>query len=512
MNPEILEERQRTHRALILGFWGSLCLLIASWALGKIPQAVNTDFPWIMHIRQSLNLTFLFVLLAVFGAVLHVIAWAKLATSMKKWNDSSLTVVKQAALCWTLPLFFSFPMFSDDVFAYFAQGRLMYNGLDPYTTGISALPNWRAQGVSEMWTESPTPYGPLFLLIELIVVILSHNNVAFGVIGFKIAALVGILLCYVYIPKVAKQNGINPAKATWLTIANPLFSFAFMISAHNDALMMGLLVAGIYYVLDKKFVLGIIIVSASIAIKPIALLSLPFLGLIWARHYNPYPNSWFQIKTWIVTALLGFVPVIVLGLIIGVPPGWVQAFTTPGQTFSFYAPVSYLVYASSFIAGSSGATVVKAVFAFLTVCIILRLIFMDGTPRSILQRCTLAFAVTVALSPVIYGWYVLWVIILFAISFEHNDKYTLPLIYLSVLYTMAPFAEPMDVSVLVDGLGLVRLLAIACMFGSCYWLIFKDKSMKLLYQFERQNTQQLKHQLKYETPRLQNPLVNAQLK
>ncbi|MFT4185682.1 MAG: polyprenol phosphomannose-dependent alpha 1,6 mannosyltransferase MptB [Micrococcaceae bacterium] len=511
------KEKVRTHNALLLGLWGSMCLLVSSWVLGTIPQVVQLQFQWIMTIRQFLPLTFFMVLLGIFGAILHVIGWARLATSIKNWDTASTKVIRRAAMLWTIPLFFSVPMFSNDVFAYLGQGRLMQAGYDPYNTGISVLGGWRSQGVSEIWSESVTPYGPLFLAIERIILTSTNDNIVLSLIAFKLLAVLGIGLCYYFIPKVAKQNGFNEAKAIWLTIANPLFSFAFMISAHNDSLMMGLLIGGIYFFQDKRHVLGLLFVSASIAIKPITILALPFLGIMWARQINPIPTAGLQIKIWAYTAAIGLIPVVIFGMLIGLYPGWVKAFTTPGQVFNFYAPVSYLSWATGAIelvfggSGQVGPTIVKGFFSLITILLILRLIFMNSTHRTILQRMTIAFAVTVAFSPVVYGWYILWVVLLFAISVEHNDKYVLPLIYLSVFYSIAPFAEPMDVSVIVDGLGIIRITAIVAMILSCYWLIIKNESMQRLYRFERAQSRALEYTNRFEETKLPNPLSSAKV-
>ena len=73
-------------------------------------------------------------------------------------------------MAWGLPLMFSVPLFSRDVYAYIGQGRLMVEGFNPYENGISALSNYFQLGADKMWTEAPVPYGQLFLWIEQFVV------------------------------------------------------------------------------------------------------------------------------------------------------------------------------------------------------------------------------------------------------------------------------------------------------------------------------------------------------
>ena len=188
----------------------------------------------------------------------------------------------QAVAAWGLPMMFTVPLFSRDVYAYIGQGRLMVEGFNPYENGISALSNYFQLGADKMWTEAPVPYGQLFLWIEQFVVWSTNVHPEASVMLFRLAALVGVVLCIIYVPKLAELHGVNPHRALWLTAANPLFLTNFIASVHNDALMIGLALAGLYYCATRRVVLGIVLVTLSISVKPITVVFLPFIGLLWA--------------------------------------------------------------------------------------------------------------------------------------------------------------------------------------------------------------------------------------
>jgi len=57
--------------------------------------------------------------------------------------------------------------------------------------------------------------------------------------------------------KLAELHGVNPHRALWLTAANPLFLTNFIASVHNDSLMIGLALAGLYYCATRRVILGI---------------------------------------------------------------------------------------------------------------------------------------------------------------------------------------------------------------------------------------------------------------
>ena len=98
-------------------------------------------------------------------------------------------------VAWGLPMMFSVPLFSRDVYAYIGQGRLMVEGFNPYENGISALSNYFQLGADKMWTEAPVPYGQLFLWIEQFVVWSTNVHPEASIMLFRLAALVGVVLC-----------------------------------------------------------------------------------------------------------------------------------------------------------------------------------------------------------------------------------------------------------------------------------------------------------------------------
>ena len=65
---------------------------------------------------------------------------------------------------------------------------------------------------------------------------------------FRLASLGGVALIMYYVPKLAEMQGWDPARAQWISAANPLFIISFVASGHNDSLMVGFMVAAIYAV------------------------------------------------------------------------------------------------------------------------------------------------------------------------------------------------------------------------------------------------------------------------
>src|SRR5207244_2311483 len=82
-------------------------------------------------------------------------------------------------------------------------------------------------------------------------------------------------------PLLARACGVDEAKAIWIGLLNPLIFLHFVSAAHNDALMVGLLIAGIALAMEKKPIPALVLVSLAGAVKAPALLGLPFVGIAW---------------------------------------------------------------------------------------------------------------------------------------------------------------------------------------------------------------------------------------
>ena len=61
----------------------------------------------------------------------------------------------------------------------------------------------------------------------------------------RLLALAGVALIVWALPRLARRCGVSPVSALWLGAANPLLIFHLVAGIHNEALMLGLMLAGI---------------------------------------------------------------------------------------------------------------------------------------------------------------------------------------------------------------------------------------------------------------------------
>jgi alpha-1,6-mannosyltransferase len=212
------------------------------------------------------------------GVALLVWAWIRLRSTV----DGRRMLV--AIGVWATPLLVCPPVLSQDLYIYLAQGAIAHAGLDPYTTGPSALDSPLTDRVSWVWENTPSPYGPLFILLVKSVVAVTGPNLILAAAVTKLLIASGLVLLCAALPALAERLGGTPARALWLGAANPVVLVHLVGGAHNDLLMIALLAAGTLLVLDRRHAAGFAVVALAVAIKVTAAVTLPFLVWVWAAH------------------------------------------------------------------------------------------------------------------------------------------------------------------------------------------------------------------------------------
>jgi hypothetical protein len=475
---------------ILAGFLGSVFMAVGSLGVGWLaPVSELRRLPLFIWMRtEAVGVGLSIVLLAV-GGMLLVRAWLRLGQRVRSWGPGARKATLLAVAAWGLPMMFSVPLFSRDVYAYIGQGRLMVEGFNPYENGISALSNYFQLGADKMWTEAPVPYGQLFLWIEQFVVWSTNVHPEASIMLFRLAALLGIVLCVIYVPKLAELHGVNPHRALWLTAANPLFLTNFIASVHNDALMLGLALAGLYYCATRRVLLGLVLVTLSISVKPITIVFLPFIGLLWAGKNAGWPRKFVF---WALTAGISLALLYAMSLVNGFGFGWINGLSAPGSIWIWYAPVGLLglIVASIFNAFSlDGWGMAKWVYdagKLLALGIVGWQIFRGDYDR-LMRRLTLAFAAVVFLAPMIQSWYVVWLIPLFAVTGIRDDWQVKAVYFMVSFFMVYAISDQLEVFpyLQTEDLGLALALArnaaaiIALLFA--LYLIFLDPKTKQLF-------------------------------
>lgn len=355
------------------------------------------------------------------GVGMLVWAWVRLGRDVLS-NRAGTVQVRAAMLAWTAPLLLSPPLFTRDVYSYLAQGALALHGFDPYQFGPVKLPPGPIpDNVHYVWQTTPSPYGPLFILIAKTVSWLSGDNVILGVLVMRLVLCSGLALLAVTVPRLAEHLGGTPVVAQWLVLANPLTLILLVGGPHNDLLMIGLLSAGTLLVLRRRHIAGITLVTAAMAVKAVAGIVLVFLIWVWASRL-PGGRG-----VRLLRAGAGSAAVLVAGFgafnwLAGVGLGWIPALTIPSlivNWLSLPTAVGELSYAVATVFGQFGShpfiTTCRVLGSFTFLVILVRQWWLARAGGQLaVRRATLTLLWAALLAPATLPWYFSWALALAA--------------------------------------------------------------------------------------------------
>lgn len=402
------------------GFLGSTFIAIGALGVGWFPLSADIlqwkfiDFVQTETIGLALTRSFVVV-----GAALILQAWLVVGIDALHGKILRVETIYFSLIAWIVPILLAPPLFSRDVYSYFMQGKMQLAGNNPYESGVSVVPGWFQSGVDPLWGDSPTPYGPVFLLIEKAVAAISQDSSLVASYIFRMTSLLGVVFICLSIPYLAKAHGVNPVSAAWIGVMNPLVLMHFVAGSHNDALMVGFICIAMAIALRGHFVFAVIVATLALGIKPVAIVLLPFLALIAAGS----GASWIRKAKY--GAIAGIIAISTLFITSALaqtgPFGWIGSLSTPGTVKSWLSPttaIGMLIGGPLRFLGfgnvvDTSVGIARLIGSIILAIVLVMLVLRPGG-RSATRGVALSFVALVVLGPVVQPWYLLWSIPLLA--------------------------------------------------------------------------------------------------
>jgi len=432
------------------GFAASAMITLASWGIGWFPRNQLSPLArsgFFIEFRTEVGGVVTCIILMALGMVWLTRTWIIARPRVQAATDITHRELGRLLGMWSVPLMFSFPILSRDVYSYLAQGRMLHAGKSPYAEGISALPGWFDGGSDGLWAQSPSPYGPFFLVLARIIFFVSNGVPEIGVGLLRIVAALGVIGCFHFTAKLAKKMGQNPNWANWAIVGNPLFLLTMIGGVHNDALMIAGVFSAFAYAYDRRPAASTLALAIAISVKPIVLLVLPFIGLI---ILGKNPSKRARWAMWTKVFVLSLVWLSIIGAVTNLWFGWLPAMFSAGSAAFPYAPVGLIGWCVSNLAGLLGGdiafvnTLVVALFQVLSLIIVVRLALAKDISNPV-RLAAWSLSAVVLLAPIIQPWYILWLMALFAISHRVSWSSEKLMIYVSSLILVAVFVDQLSI-------------------------------------------------------------------
>lgn len=349
---------------------------------------------------------------AVYGG-LAALAWVWLGTC-RALGERAVAVRRVMVVVgiWALPFLLGPPLFSRDIFSYAGQGEMVSHHLDPYLYGTGVLGYTRFNVLAgPLWANTPSPYGPTFLWLDGVAAQLSGHAALPAVVLLRLLAVAGVLLAAAGLPVLARAAGRDAGQAVLFGVGSPLVLTTLLGGGHNDALMIGLLVAGLAVARRVGPAPGIALCALAGGVKAPALLAVVFLGWNWSpRRGLPRRAAGVLAGAGIAAATLG-----ALSWLSGVGWGWVRTVGAPGKVFTGVTPVDGL---SEVLAGAAhlvhlpllraDVREVVAVAALALCAVAGSWLLWHSEQRGTVRSLGLALLALALLSPILWPWYLGW--------------------------------------------------------------------------------------------------------
>lgn len=428
-------------RIRLFGATGTVLMAIGALGAGARPVVQDPTFG-VRLLNLPSRIQTVSLTMTTTGAVMMALAWLMLGRFALGSRRMSRGDLDRTLLVWVLPLLIAPPMYSKDVYSYLAQSQISLEGLDPYRVGPASglgLSHIFTLSVPTLWRETPAPYGPLFLWIGRGISAITGENIVAAVLCHRLVALLGVGLIVWATPRLARRCGVAEVSALWLGAANPLLIMHLVAGVHNEALMLGLMLAGAEFALrgiDAPRLLphswrfgadweplgmllaGAVLITLSSQVKLPSLLALGFVTM--ALAYRRGGNLRALLCTGGGMAALSLAVMAVVGWASGLGFGWIYTLGTANVVRSWMSPPTLLALGTGQVGILLGlgdhTTAVLGLTRAIGVLIItvmvawLLLAVFRGRLHPI-GGLGVALGITVLLFPVVQPWYLLWAII-----------------------------------------------------------------------------------------------------
>src|SRR6202012_1687649 len=127
--------------------------------------------------------------------------------------------------------------------------------------------------IGAQWLRTPSAYGPLFTALSHLLV---PFDVAVNVVAYKLVAALSSLVLIALVWKAARLRGVSPVRAAVLVGLNPVIVLYGVGGGHNDLMMLAILAAALYVLIQERERRGGALIVTATAVKLTAGLLLPF--------------------------------------------------------------------------------------------------------------------------------------------------------------------------------------------------------------------------------------------
>jgi hypothetical protein len=250
------------------------------------------------------------------------------------------------------------------------------------------------------------------------VVWLASGHVVPAIFMFRLLSVLGLLLIAWALPRLARDHGVPPQRAVWLGLANPFVLIHSVGGAHNDSLMIGLLVCGLAVLGrepgPRRLIGAAALITLAALIKVPAVAALGFLPMA-------LPTWRQRIRAGAIVAVTSAATAVFCTYVTTLGWGWLNTVDGGSKRLSIFSPLTGAGVLAGHALEAVGLvrqpeTVTRIVIAggFALAGLLAITLLLRSSQLGLLRALGLTLVAVVALAPIVQPWYLLWGLVLLA--------------------------------------------------------------------------------------------------
>jgi hypothetical protein len=392
----------------VTGIVASAAVVVTGGRLGAAPTAVPLD-RWLGVLPSAgYRITGVAIGTGLLAAVAVLLgSWLLTVRLAARFSARELWALAGG---WALPFVIGPPVMSTDVFGYIARGLLATHGRSPYVYEPSALGTPRiVEAIDPTWRGAESSDGPLTLLLAHLVVAASGGAVVPALLVFRLIAILSVVAIGRFASELA---GPSSRGALALTILNPAVLLYVVSAGHLVGAVLALLLGAVVAARRRRWAAAVALVAVAAAIKPVALIALPFV--IGCHLLGVGPRR--ALRMLVGDVAIAVVVFGALTMAVGPPFGWLRNFGDAFHENLPFTPASLLGNGLGWLVPAAyddlqtGARLACAAGAAVVICFLLAGVRARPMERSI----GLALLAAAVCAPVLYPQFLLWGIVCLA--------------------------------------------------------------------------------------------------
>jgi alpha-1,6-mannosyltransferase len=397
-----------------------------------------------------------------------------------KKNYNNVQFLLGISILFRFVFLFSIPNLSQDFYRFIWDGRMLFEGLNPYLSLPETFINQREfpvnqaaelyAGMGELNGSHYTNYPPINQLCFLIAAVFANKSIIGSVVVMRLLIIfadVGIL----YFGKKILEHLKMPVHTIFWYLLNPFIIIEMTGNLHFEPVMLFFLVWAIYLLFKNKWVWAAVLIACSITVKLIPFLFLPLFFQWFVKRDFSLKKGFLKLIAFyaivIGTTIVLFLPFYSNELIENYSKSvglWFRTFEFNASFYYVFREIGYL------FRGYNEIEIIGKIIPVLTILFVGYITFFrkNATPKQLITALLFGLSFYYFTTTTMHPWYLATLLLLSVFT-----KYRFPIVWsFVIILSYAAYSN----EIYKENLLLISIEYIL-VYGFLIWEIFIKKNL-----------------------------------